>query len=316
MLTDVDIHFLTGLLMTVHSPDSVEVRLGETVFDEATGTRRDVDITVRRNNNGGSAAFAGIEVKKHGRKLDATHVEQLACKLNDMPDLSNRSIVSASGFTGPAIAKAAHHEIDLYTIEPLNQEADLNGMMIPPEFFFTSNEENWEWVSFESRLFRPATDIPSHLRDCLSGELEIIDARENSRARGLTLRKYFERIVQRGPKALLRDQANNWSDGEHRVNFHIGLDDRPVILIGGERVELTGLEINAVIRLRTVSQKSDLRVLRSVKDEVAYGCCAVAEQSNKSLMCMMFGRRDRSVRLAVIPATDRELTQIRSRKLL
>ena len=40
-----------------------------------------------------------------------------AGKLNDMPSITHRAIVSSSGFSDRAKRKAEHHGIDLYTLE-------------------------------------------------------------------------------------------------------------------------------------------------------------------------------------------------------
>lgn len=62
------------------------------VFDEASGTLRDVDVTVT-TSDGGVRGFAGFEVKRWVKKLDVSHVEALATKLNDMPGITQRAIV-------------------------------------------------------------------------------------------------------------------------------------------------------------------------------------------------------------------------------
>lgn len=45
-------------------------------------------------------------------------VEQLCLKVLDMPAITHRAIVSASGFTEAAQAKAAHHGVELYAMKP------------------------------------------------------------------------------------------------------------------------------------------------------------------------------------------------------
>src|SRR4051794_32880179 len=99
MLTPTDVHYIVGFLSLAAGPDNVEIELGDFVYDEASGTRRDVDVTVTcRNPDGSCTAFEGLEVKAHKRRLGSEHVEQLAQKLVDMPSITSRAIVSASGF--------------------------------------------------------------------------------------------------------------------------------------------------------------------------------------------------------------------------
>jgi hypothetical protein len=119
MLTPTDVHYLVGLLTRSSSPDDVEIELGSTVYDKASDESRDVDVTVTRKTDDNQIdAYCGIEVKKHTRPLDSTHVEQLCCKLNDMPRLTTKSIVSASGYSSPAVKKAEAHGVRLYELKP------------------------------------------------------------------------------------------------------------------------------------------------------------------------------------------------------
>jgi hypothetical protein len=94
-----------------------EVVLGDMVLDEASGTRRDVDVTVTLNTPDGVYTFIGYEVKHEKTPLDVTEVEQLAIKLKDMPEVTHRAIVSTSGYSEPAIKKAQNHGVDLYVIK-------------------------------------------------------------------------------------------------------------------------------------------------------------------------------------------------------
>ena len=55
-------------------------------------------------------------MKHWGTPLDVADIDGQVTKFNDMPTVSHRAIVSTSGFTGPAIKKAAHHGVDLYEI--------------------------------------------------------------------------------------------------------------------------------------------------------------------------------------------------------
>jgi hypothetical protein len=68
VLTPTDIHYLVGLLSLAAHAENVELELGDFVRDEASESRRDVDVTITaRNPDGSRAAYMGIEVKAHGR---------------------------------------------------------------------------------------------------------------------------------------------------------------------------------------------------------------------------------------------------------
>lgn len=93
--------------------------LGAWVYDDSIDDDRDVDVTVTvTSDDGQREAIAGFEVKKETKPLDVTHIEQLAAKMADMPSLSQRSIVSASGYYSNCLGKANKHGIVLYDLAP------------------------------------------------------------------------------------------------------------------------------------------------------------------------------------------------------
>ena len=52
MLTQTDIQYLVGLLSLAAQQESVELTLGDFVYDEATKSKRDVDVTITTKNPG------------------------------------------------------------------------------------------------------------------------------------------------------------------------------------------------------------------------------------------------------------------------
>ncbi|MEX2167668.1 MAG: hypothetical protein WD851_00030 [Pirellulales bacterium] len=113
------VQYLVGLCCVRTNPESVDVILGDMVEDAAAAKPRDVDVTVTvKEDDGTLRAFKAYEVKREARPLDVTVVEQLNAKLRDMPAVTHRGIVSASGFTPAAIAKASAHEVELYAFQP------------------------------------------------------------------------------------------------------------------------------------------------------------------------------------------------------
>lgn len=113
MLSDTDIHYISGFLYVASGGAVESAVLGEKVVDVASGTERDVDIVIQR---AGDVAFIGVEVKDEGRPLDITVVEQLCAKFGDMPSLTTRAIISTSGYTAPARRKAATHDVQCLSL--------------------------------------------------------------------------------------------------------------------------------------------------------------------------------------------------------
>ena len=113
------VQYLVGLCCLRWSADVIEVKLGDLVYDGAARKARDVDVTVTVDaGTEGQFAFMAYEVKREADPLDVVAVEQLAMKLKDMKSVTHRAIVSASGFTDAARAKAKKHRVTLYQLEP------------------------------------------------------------------------------------------------------------------------------------------------------------------------------------------------------
>jgi hypothetical protein len=111
------VQYLVGLCCLKWHPDNVTVTIGDLVVDTTAGKPRNVDVTVTVHQPAGTThAFKAYEVKHEGQPLDVTVVEQLLIKLNDMPAVTHKAVVSASGFTDGAKAKAEHHGVKLYDI--------------------------------------------------------------------------------------------------------------------------------------------------------------------------------------------------------
>lgn len=109
------VQYLVGLCCLKWDPAAIDVTIGDMVLDPCAEKERDVDITVTVSEAGNlTHAFKAYEVKRERTPLDVTEVEQLCIKLLDMPSVTHRAIVSASGFTAPAVKKAARHGITLY----------------------------------------------------------------------------------------------------------------------------------------------------------------------------------------------------------
>jgi hypothetical protein len=113
------VQYLVGLCCLRWSADVVEVKLGDLVYDGAAKKARDVDVTVTVDaGSEGQFVFMAYEVKREADPLDVVAVEQLVMKLKDMKSVTHRAIVSASGFTDGARAKAKRHRVTLYQLEP------------------------------------------------------------------------------------------------------------------------------------------------------------------------------------------------------
>jgi len=165
MLTPMLVQYLVGLCCLRRNPDAVDVTVGDLVLDVAANKARDVDITVTlREEDGTVSAFKAYEVKREGDPLDVATVEQLCIKLRDMPTVTHRAVVSASGFTDGAIAKASAHNVQLYLLKPWteplsNQFPGFKGVGPPDQFLREVQAHLLFWVDYHLAVVVP--DGPS-----------------------------------------------------------------------------------------------------------------------------------------------------------
>lgn len=144
MLTHTDIHYLVGLLTKALGDEDIEVELGDMVYDAAGKKRRDVDVTVKQKNADGTLnVYKGIEVKDEAESLGIDVVEQLCAKLDDMPEITHKAIVSSSGYSSGAIPKAASHNMALFEIVDWNpgQDPGFENITFPSDFTSYIKEE-------------------------------------------------------------------------------------------------------------------------------------------------------------------------------
>jgi hypothetical protein len=157
MLTPMLVQYLVGLCCLRRNPSAVDITLGDMVLDPAAGKERDVDVTVTLEESPGvTHAFKAYEVKKEKKPLDVVGVEQLCIKLLDMTTVTHRAIVSASGFTEAAQAKAASHGVELYAIQPwarpLEQEFPGFGMTGMPHECLRFGRSLLFWIDVQLKL--------------------------------------------------------------------------------------------------------------------------------------------------------------------
>lgn len=152
--------YLVGLCCVHRNPDSVNVILGDMVEDIAAEEKRDVDVTVTLKDADGVGTFKAFEVKREKRPLDVITVEQICIKLKDMPSVTHRAIVSTSGYTEPAKAKAAAHDTELYEVKPWSlpmgaQFESFDGIKEPDEFFSAFYSCLLCWVGHRLQIIAP-----------------------------------------------------------------------------------------------------------------------------------------------------------------
>jgi hypothetical protein len=219
----------------------ISITLGERVLDAAAGKSRDVDIVLARS---GSTALFAVEVKAEGSPLDVITVESLCAKLNDMPSLETKQIVSYSGFTKPAIRKAEYHGVECLNL--------VNGRVPPFEPLDLSSLRTWEhmrreWLEHNTRFLVPEgthSSIVHRLANDLSSSA--IKVRQGSVT--LSVPEFRNAVLDKVTHRLAIPPAS----GEYPVDQTVELVPTAMILVDAEEVAITHCEIKGRVRVSSV----------------------------------------------------------------
>ena len=289
MLNPTDIHYLVGFLSHVGEPDDVELELGSRVPDVAAEGERDVDVTLTRRAGGIIEGFRGIEVKAHKRPLDVEDVEQLCAKLNDMPSLTHRGIVSASGYTDKGRRKAEAHDVELLRIEDWDRERRPFGALKLQKYVrWSARRVTWEvrQCRFQIRWDGGAVPLVAGSKipiTNLEGEKVPIAADTDELAREL-----IRQVVERS-----KDDDPVVSAAENDVPIEMTYDLRiePELLVWADKKSGTvcGAHVECVLRWREENQEAQFKILLRDKDESPFGACLLGLLSDGSLVGLAIG---------------------------
>ena len=314
MLTPTDIHFLVGLLTLVSRPDSVELELGNMIFDAVAEEERDVDITVRALSEDGTVSiFEGIEVKHHKRPLDVTHVEQLCTKLRDMPGITDPGIVSGSGYTKPASRKASHYGVTLYSLRGWTAPLELGGVILTDKF--KVHEQTYQWVRQPHVAFNPDLPLSESILKQIGPDAPLFD-RYGAPLIHTTFQALADSLASRAVAlAQEKGQTLEMSIGETRtVTFDMTLKDEPYVTVGENQIILTHVRVTGEIAYVEKIITPMLKVLVKHEDQIPLVGSAVFEMSLGNLAGISVDP-SRRVRFINVPVADRLLKKIYRQQL-
>ncbi len=316
MLTPTDIHILVGLLTSVTSPDDVEIMLGDLVYDGKADERRDVDVTVTyKDANGIVTAFKGIEVKKHARPLDVTHIEQLCIKLNDMPNISHKAIVSASGYRQPAIKKAEAHGVNLYSLIPWdNPMAGFEHIRFQPDFHV--KYKTLTWAKGPLVIYNPSDNIPSEIKNKITDDIRIfgnISSNDNNK----TIKQLDDKLSLDTVQNLInKEEIKALSPGvEKEVECHINDLGNLYINLEGSKIPLKQALVKGVVVWQEQKLLPVYKAIIRVGESKPYVGCAIMETPQGDLVGFPVSRVDRNINLINIPVSERNKEKIRKLRL-
>lgn len=313
MLTPTDIHYLVGLLTFSSGFSDVEIEFGSMVFDTAAEKLRDVDITVTRKNSDGTLSiFTGIEVKAHNRRLDSSHVEQLCSKLNDMPNITDRAIVSASGYTKPAIKKAIKHNVSLIHLLPWNaQKKGFDLAKFNEEF--DVKQLSFKWNGPVDIRVNP--DNPISL-DILRANPKIRDSKGND----LQFNDLNTWVTKQARTALGKFSFQQKSDffrqdDTRNVKFDLTVRGDICVDVIGSLIPVQRVIITGPVQCSVEPMKTEFKMLIKDGETEPYVGCAITELPNGNLFGFAISQRKYDLHLINIPISNRIKKKIYRQKL-
>lgn len=285
------VQYLVGLCCMRANPDAVEIELGDLVIDDVLGKKRDVDVTVTIRNGGGEDwAFKAFEVKDEKSPLDVTVIEQLCGKLDDMSSITNRAIVSSSGFSSSARLKAEHRGVDLYVLEKWAKPIDLDfprfGLKGLPEEAIRFSQSLLYWHGWKLNLVAPT----ARRSFSIAGTDPLLDSTGAPHPRYKNLDQYREEILLRSTEILCTlepattmvntlpwFQSPTCAVTAEWPNAHtLEVSSDEVHFIVDDLVKLERLTITGSLRWERKKEQPDFRVMRRVRDGKPFAGALVA----------------------------------------
>ncbi len=305
-LNENDVHYIMGLiaLLTDQQGDIIEeVCLGKMVYDVDGEEERDVDVTVKYSlPDGGTGAMKGIEVKHEGRKLDIIKVEQLCTKLNDMPDISERSIVSTAGYYKPAIRKAKKKGVRLYQLrqsrEPpvlpfanFSKDFSMNSDLYclkDPDFVFLVEDEDDLTLEWDARLL-DENEQPT--------EKTLWDLAGDAYSRGTEAFNAAIQKVLESPGITLPAP----------VSVTVEYENKPRVMgADGEIFAVPKVKMSGTIAQEVRVLRHEFRELIDVETGEILAACALGLTRDENLMAFGLSQKTGTIKALHVPLKDRE----------
>lgn len=317
MLTPTDVHYLVGLLTMSAEPDGVDVELGSMVTDMAAKEDRDVDVTITvRGPDKSITGVAGIEVKAHARPLDSTHIEQLACKLNDMPALTRRSIVSASGYFDPARRKAETHGIDLLELKDWDMSRDVFPHFASEVVPFVVT--GLEWVGNVSVHVNPRNRVLDIDRAIIADNPAVWQTEDKLLPDAPDLQRFIRAMQRQAAQQLMERWRPKKIDPQEirRARVTVLIRDQPFVKNGDRRIVLEQLVYEGGVRWREEKRDTSYKILVRLGDERPLAGCCIFEPPGWGLCGLIISNANRDIRFMHIPVAERNRKKIFRRPLI
>jgi hypothetical protein len=325
---------VVGLCCLRRNPGAVDVTIGDMVMDGASEKTRDVDVTITMDEGDAVRAFKAYEVKREHAPLDVVAVEQLCAKLNDMSTVTHRGIVSASGYTAPAMKKAAAHGVELYEIRPWSRAIQEDFPKMPftgsaaEHFRFAQSLLYWmpgcaihlvapagpesfqfDWAApvleAAGRAHRQFPDMAAFRTEILQRSTSVLFAIEPAR----TVRNTFPLAIA-GPDPIA--VGPEWP---HTHTLDVRRDE-VYLSIQQASVQIEQVTISGFLRWECKVLAPAFYVVTNTRDGSVFAAAAVAVGPGEDqLMAIVFSPSSRTTNVHRVELTERQRNAIRSLKV-
>ena len=309
--------------------------IGDMVLDTAAGKVRDVDITVTITDKGVTSAFKAYEVKGENAPLDVVTVEQLCLKLKDMPSVTARAIVSTSGFTKPAVAKAQAHGVRVFHLKPWTESMaaqfkEFSEAGPPADFFRHFYSTLLTWVDHHIYLVTPSHPEPFDWNELTpvhdsngrphrefkngSGLREALLMRSTEGL--LSVQPVRDKLEQMPQARLVEGEeifGEKWAYG-HTMDLS---KDGIFLKLDAKLIEVTQTTISGHLQWHSRKCKPEFFILEDVVTREAFAGAAIFELGNPTgdLIALIFSPDSRAADVQTIRLEPKHKNAIRQLKI-
>ncbi len=299
------------------SPDAVDIIAGSLQYDNAAEEDRDIDITLTcKRGDADLLAVRGIEVKRHKRPLTVEQVEQLCLKFKDIPGITERWIVSASGYTKGATNKAKAHGVQLLEFR------DWDGKMPPPgnrsfakDFQIIDLEYRWDpspHLTLNPDESSPLGNAPIDL------DAPVVDLAGTPLRDFHSVKAFTDCLVQKALDIYKDQDAESEPPvaiASKSVKVTINISNEVCIQLPNGLWRITRALVQGKISAFEIEKTLEFMALVNLSDGKPIVGCAIAEGRMGNLMAISLTEDTGTVSIVDISAGDRLLKKIKDMRL-
>jgi len=337
MPTHMELQYLLGLCCLRRFPAADEITVGDMVLDVAAKKVRDVDVTVTIPEQAPVIALRAFELKDEAAPLDVATVEQLYRKLQDMPQINERVIVSTSGFTDGASAKAQAHGVQLLHMKPWTaamreqfsefREAGpvteffrefLSTLLIWKDwklhFVTPSHPEYFEW-QFDTTLFDADGKVHSRFPTCGEFGDDVMMRSTERLIHSEGAQKLFQEMKLRGGPELDGVQRSSSLPSEDEVAT---TEDGVFLRLGSSLTQITSVGISGDLVWESRKRVPEPYILEDYSTGKAFAGAIVVDLAKPTgeMLTLLFAPDSRDVEVHRLLLERKHKNQIRQLKIL